>query len=70
MIGSSRETVSRTVSSLISQKFIETSRSGAKILNRKALEAAAGNMLRRRPKPEGEEGTRHAWPNPRAGAGD
>ena len=70
MVGSSRETVSRTISSLISQNFIETSRGGSRILNRQALEAAAGNMLRRRPKPKGEEGVRGAWPNQDAGAGD
>jgi CRP/FNR family transcriptional regulator, cyclic AMP receptor protein len=69
MVGSSRETVSRTISSLISQDFIEMSRGGARILNRKALEAAAGNMLRRMPKPKGEDGVRGAWPSPRVGEG-
>jgi CRP/FNR family cyclic AMP-dependent transcriptional regulator len=66
MVGSSRETVSRTVGALISQKFIETSRGGVKILNRQALEAAAGNMLRRRPKPEGERDPLRVWTRPQA----
>ena len=48
MVGSSRETVSRTMSALVSQKFIETSSGTARILNREALETAAGQMLRRR----------------------
>lgn len=48
MVGSSRETVSRTISSLTAQKFIESSEGGIKILNREALEDAAGQMLRRR----------------------
>jgi CRP-like cAMP-binding protein len=48
MVGSSRETVSRTMSSLVSQGFIESSDGGVRILNRGALETAAGHMLRRR----------------------
>jgi len=48
MVGSSRETVSRTISSLSAQKYIETSSGNAKILDREALETAAGQMLRRR----------------------
>jgi CRP/FNR family cyclic AMP-dependent transcriptional regulator len=50
MIGSSRETVSRTISSLVSQNYIDSSQGGIKIINRDALEGAAGHMLRRRQK--------------------
>lgn len=48
MIGSSRETVSRTMSSLTSHRHIEITPRGVSILNREALESAAGHMLRRR----------------------
>jgi CRP-like cAMP-binding protein len=48
MVGSSRETVSRTISSLTAQRYIEGVQGGIRILNREALESAAGHMLRRR----------------------
>ena len=48
MVGSSRETVSRTVSALVAQGMIETAKNGLRILDRAALEHAAGQMLRRR----------------------
>ena len=48
MVGSSRETVSRTVSTLVAQQLIETSKDGLRILDRKGLENAAGQMLQRR----------------------
>jgi len=51
MVGSSRETVSRTISSLVSQGYIEASRAGVTILNKEGLESAAGQILRRRPRP-------------------
>lgn len=53
MVGSSRETVSRTFSSLSAQGHIETTRGGVTILNREGLESAAGNILRRRAKNTG-----------------
>jgi CRP/FNR family transcriptional regulator, cyclic AMP receptor protein len=48
MVGSSRETVSRTISAMAAQKHIDTSGHGITILNRDALERAAGQLLRRR----------------------
>ena len=48
MIGSSRETVSRTIKSLAEQGLLEISRTAIKILNRPALEIAAGRPARRR----------------------
>jgi CRP-like cAMP-binding protein len=54
MVGSSRETVSRTFSALSAQGQIETSRGGVTILNRESLESAAGNILRRRTKNAGQ----------------
>jgi CRP/FNR family cyclic AMP-dependent transcriptional regulator len=48
IVGSSRETVSRTVSVLAAQQLIETSKQGLRILDRKGLENAAGQMLQRR----------------------
>lgn len=53
MVGSSRETVSRTISSLSAQGLIESSREGVTILSREGLEGAAGNILRRRQKSPG-----------------
>ncbi len=50
MIGSSRETVSRTMSAMTSQGHIEAASGGVKIINRSALETMAGQMLRRRVK--------------------
>jgi CRP-like cAMP-binding protein len=54
MVGSSRETVTRTISSLTTQGYISTSPSGITIVNRDALESAAGHMLRRRLKTPGQ----------------
>jgi CRP/FNR family transcriptional regulator, cyclic AMP receptor protein len=48
MVGSSRETVSRTISSLAAQKLIALTPGGITLLNREALEAAAGQLLQRR----------------------
>ena len=48
MIGSTRETVSRTINSLAGERLIATSPGAMLILDRPALEAAAGNLLRRR----------------------
>lgn len=48
MVGSSRETVTRTISSLTAQGHIAVSSAGITIVNREALESAAGQMLRRR----------------------
>jgi CRP-like cAMP-binding protein len=48
MVGSSRETVSRTVGAFVTQNLIESTKDGLRILNRAALENAAGQMLRRR----------------------
>jgi CRP-like cAMP-binding protein len=48
MVGSSRETVSRTISAFTSQNLIEATKDGLRIVNRVALEGAAGQMLRRR----------------------
>jgi CRP-like cAMP-binding protein len=44
MIGSSRETVSRTIRDLADRKLIEVSRKAIVIRDRKALEAAAGQL--------------------------
>ncbi len=48
MVGSSRETVSRTISSLVARNLIEGFQGGIRILNREALGNAAGQLLRRR----------------------
>ncbi|HYV97944.1 MAG TPA: Crp/Fnr family transcriptional regulator [Gemmatimonadaceae bacterium] len=51
MVGSSRETISRTIGTLVSQRLIETTEGGGiRILNHDGLAASAGHMLRRRPK--------------------
>ena len=70
MIGSSRETVSRTIGTLATQGLVEVTKDGIRIANRPALESTAGQMLRRRlktppttrqvrrsevPRPAGEE---------------
>jgi CRP/FNR family cyclic AMP-dependent transcriptional regulator len=57
MIGSTRETVSRTINALGSQGLIRGSTGEIEIIDRSALEEAAGNLLRRRLKsatPRGE----------------
>lgn len=56
LVGSSRETVSRTVSALQQQKVIENTVDGLRILNREALENAAGQLLRRQLKVRRERG--------------
>lgn len=48
MVGSTRESVSRTIGSLTSQNFIEATGAGIKIVNRAGLENVAGQILRRR----------------------
>jgi CRP-like cAMP-binding protein len=48
IVGSSRETVSRTVSAFTAQNLIESVKDGLRIVDRKALENAAGQMLQRR----------------------
>lgn len=50
MVGSSRETVSRTIGALTSRGVIQVGDGGLRILDREALESAAGHILRRRPK--------------------
>jgi CRP-like cAMP-binding protein len=54
MIGSSRETVSRTISALNGQGYIDAAPNAIRIMNRGALETAAGQMLRRRLKTTGQ----------------
>lgn len=48
MVGSTRETVSRTMSSMTSKGLVEVVGHGLRIVNREGLESAAGHMLRRR----------------------
>ena len=48
MVGSSRETVSRTISAMASKGLISSGPDGVRLMNREALESAAGHMLRRR----------------------
>jgi CRP/FNR family cyclic AMP-dependent transcriptional regulator len=48
MVGSSRETVSRTLGSLVDQKLIGVSRREITILNREPLEVAAAHPMRKR----------------------
>ena len=48
MVGSSRETVSRTIGTMRTKGYVEVVGDGMRILNRSALESAAGHMLRRR----------------------
>lgn len=48
MVGSSRETVSRTIGMLAVEGLIEVAHGRIVIANREALEAAAGQLLRRR----------------------
>jgi CRP/FNR family cyclic AMP-dependent transcriptional regulator len=48
MVGSSRESVSRTISAMGSKGLVEVAPEGLRIVNREALESAAGHMLRRR----------------------
>jgi CRP/FNR family cyclic AMP-dependent transcriptional regulator len=48
MVGSSRETVSRTISAFTAHAWIESSPDGVRILNRHELEGSAGHLLRRR----------------------
>ena len=65
MVGSSRETVSRAISHLVSQGVIEVSRKKLAILNREALVKAAGKdsagrMKGRAGGPEGQAERRRA----------
>jgi len=46
MIGSSRETVSRTMRNMVENELIEASRKKISVLNRRALEIAAGRVSR------------------------
>jgi len=48
MVGSSRETVSRTMSSLTARGWLVAIDGGVRIADREALESSAGHMLRRR----------------------
>ncbi|HEY2824092.1 MAG TPA: Crp/Fnr family transcriptional regulator [Gemmatimonadales bacterium] len=48
MVGSSRETVSRTIKTMTDQGFIDVSDGGITILDRRALENPAGQLLRRK----------------------
>lgn len=67
MVGSTRETVSRTISAMTSRQLIETTAAGVRIVNRTELESAAGHMLRRRlktPAGGGGRGGESAAPGP------
>jgi CRP/FNR family transcriptional regulator, cyclic AMP receptor protein len=67
MVGSSRESVSRTISALTAQGVIEPVGTGLKILRRDALENAAGQMLQRRLKtPTASRQLRESDRTPRA----
>lgn len=48
MVGTTRETVSRTIGTMIAKKMVEVTDGRVRILDREALESAAGHMLRRR----------------------
>lgn len=48
MIGSTRETVSRTIGAMISKQWIAGEKDGLRVLDRESLESEAGHMLRRR----------------------
>lgn len=48
MVGSTRETVSRTFTAMAAKQMIEVSDGRVRITNREELESAAGHMLRRR----------------------
>lgn len=48
MVGSTRETISRTMSAMVSAGLLELTDDGVRIVNREGLEGAAGHMLRRR----------------------
>ncbi len=48
MVGSTRETVSRTISAMTAKQLIVGTPRGVRILNHEALESASGHMLRRR----------------------
>lgn len=61
MVGSTRETVSRTIGALSGKGFIAVDDGGVRIVNREALESAAGHMLRRRLKTP-YQGTRAITP--------
>jgi CRP-like cAMP-binding protein len=56
MVGASRETVSRTFSAMAAKGVIETPAGAVRIVNREALESAAGHMLRRRLKTPHDKG--------------
>lgn len=60
MVGSSRESVSRTFGTMTSKGLIAVGPTGVTILNREGLESEAGHMLRRRLKKQG--GPRGATP--------
>lgn len=55
MVGSSRESVTRTFSALTARGAIEQSGNGIRIVQREALESAAGQMLQRRLKKQSAE---------------
>jgi len=48
MVGSTRETVSRTIGTMSTKQMIEVSDGRVRLVDREALESAAGHMLRRR----------------------
>ncbi len=48
MVGSTRETVSRTISAMAAKQMIEVVDGRVRLVNREELESAAGHMLRRR----------------------
>ncbi len=63
MVGSTRETVSRTIGTMIAKEMIESVDGMVRIRSREALESAAGQMLRRRLKTP--FATERASPTPR-----
>lgn len=65
MVGSSRETVSRTISAMSTKGLIEVTSAGTRLTNREALESEAGHMLRRRLKKTYEK---PRSPTPREGS--
>lgn len=67
MVGSSRETVSRTISALTAQGHVEATAEGLTIRNREALETAAGQLLRKRLKTQPDGQRRVSAPRPSPG---
>jgi CRP/FNR family cyclic AMP-dependent transcriptional regulator len=60
MVGSSRETISRTISDLNSRELVAVSKEGITIRNREALEVAAGQLWREQARRRREFDSRQA----------